>query len=96
MNLTEATQYQVDGVAILAGADIDYLGPYEFPCDECGEMVDLTSPITVTIMEADGSEAKKEMPEAAARALLHTVGLPPPPVLCDREERGEITTEVPA
>ena len=83
------------GVTVLAGANLDFGEPTERPCDECGSMVDLTSPITVTIQEKDGTETVQEMTEADARALLATVSIPPPPVLCDRhDDPGPITTEV--
>jgi hypothetical protein len=88
-------QYQVDGVGVVAGADLDYEGPSAFPCDDCGAMVDLTSEITVKIMEADGSESEEKMTEAAARALLSVVNIPPPPVMCDQHDGvGPIGTEV--
>lgn len=88
-------QYQADGVAVLEGADLDFEMPAEFPCDDCGAMVDLTSVITVRIVEKDGTEASREMSEANARAILGTLGIPPPPVLCCQHDPGEITTEAP-
>ena len=93
MNLHQATQYQISGVGVLEGADIDFGQPTEFPCDECGGMVDLSGVITVTIESADGTTEVREMSEADARALLATVGLPPPPVMCDQHDQEEIVTE---
>ena len=82
----EATQRAVDGIGVIAGADVDW-GQIDLPCGECGEMVNLNTPITVTIVEHDGSESSKEMTEANARALIAAVGLAPPPVRCDRHAR---------
>src|SRR3972149_4792293 len=73
----------MSGVGVIPGADLDW-GQIDLPCAECGEMVDLNTPITVTIVEHDGSEFSKEMTEANARALLASVGLTPPPVRCER------------
>ena len=80
------TQYQVDnGVAVVKGADIDYEGPTEFPCDECGGIVDLTTIITVRTFDMkDGVETVEKMTEAAARNLLRLADIPPPPVLCEK------------
>jgi len=83
VNRVEATQRAVDGIGVIVGADIDW-GQIDLPCAECGEMVNLNTPITVTIVEHDGSESSKEMTEANARALLAAVGLAPPPVRCDQ------------
>jgi hypothetical protein len=47
-------------------------------------MVDLTSIITVNIVQVDGSESASKMTEADARALITQVGIAPPPVLCDQ------------
>ena len=91
MNRQEATQYQVDGVGVLEGADVAFEQPTEFPCDECGGMVDLTALITVTIIGRDGVESEQRMSESDARALLTQMGLAPPPVLCDQHEPQEIT-----
>lgn len=94
MNRVEATQYGADGVAVMAGADVDFQQPQEMPCDDCGGLVDLSSTIKFTVMEADGTESAQEMSEADARALLASVGVPPPPVLCDAHgDEGEIVTE---
>ena len=82
----EATQRAVDGIGVIAGAGIDW-GQIDLPCGECGEMVNLNTPITVTIVEHDGSESSKEMTEANARALIAAVGLAPPRVMCDRHAR---------
>lgn len=76
---------------MLAGTDIDFRQPTEAPCAECGGMVDLSSDITVNIVQADGSEAKSRMTEADARALLAQVGMMPPPVLCGRHEAFSVT-----
>lgn len=92
MNRQQAVQYQADAVAVLHGADLDFEVPTEFPCDECGAMVDLTSMITVSIVEKDGAESTAEMSEAKARALLGTLDIPPPPVLCCQHDPGEIIT----
>ena len=86
-------QYEVDGVAVMKGADLNFDQPAEFPCDECGGMVDLSSPITVHIVALDGTETEQVMSEADARALLTTISIPPPPVLCDRHGDQEIITE---
>ena len=83
MNHLDSTQYAMSGVGVIPGADLDW-GQIDLPCAECGEMVDLNTPITVTIVEHDGSESSKEMTEANARALLCQVGLAPPPVMCER------------
>ena len=105
MNRQEAVQYQMSGVSVLPNADLDFGQPTEFPCDDCGAMVDLTSIILVTMIEDGEGEhcecgdppqrhAHQPMTEADARALLHTVGLPPPPVMCDQhDDPGPITTE---
>ena len=60
------------------------------PCSVCDEMVDMSSPITVTITEADGSETSEEMSEADARVLMVQGGLPPPPVVCDKHTEYKI------
>ena len=93
MNRLQATQYQTNGAGVLKGADLNFEQPTEFPCDDCGGMVDLTSVIAVEIQNMDGTMERQEMTEANARALLATVGVPPPPVLCDAHpEEGPITT----
>ena len=90
MTRQEATQYTADMVGVVDGADIDWQQPLSAPCEECGGMVDLSSPIKVQLIEvADQSEVFTTMPEAEARQLLAEVGLPPPPVLCDKHERIE-------
>ena len=99
MNLHEATQYGVNGITVLEGANLDFQQPTEFPCDDCGAMVDLSKEIMVSVVTAKniqdgvgGTETK--MTEANARALLAQVGIPPPPVLCDQhDDVGPITTE---
>ena len=84
----------MSGVGVLANADLGFGQPTEFPCDDCGAMVDLTSEITVKIVETDGSEVETQMTEADARALLYTVGLPPPPFMCEKhDDAGPIGTE---
>lgn len=93
MSRVEATQMTVDGVGVIAGADTEFRQPSEFPCDDCGAMVDLTSIISVVRVEEDGSETQEWMSEADARALLATMEIPPPPVLCDRHDPMEIATE---
>ncbi len=68
----------------------------EFPCDDCGGMVDLTSIITVRVQEEDGPDTVLDMTEAKARSLLDAAGVPQPPVLCDQHpEEGPINTEIP-
>ena len=57
----------------------------EFPCDECGGIVDLTTIITVRTFDMQkGAETEERMTEAAARNLLRQAGLTPPPVLCEK------------
>ena len=63
------------------------------PCDTCGKMVDLDSPITVVLQEPDGSKCQTVMPEWEARDILHENGVPLPPVLCNNHERYKIVTE---
>ena len=94
MNHHEAVQYGANGVTVLEGANIDFGQPTEFPCDECGAMVDLGSIINVAMHNKDGTITEQQMTEANARALLAQVGLPPPPVMCDQhDDPGPITTE---
>ena len=64
---------------------------HEFPCEQCGGMVDLEGLITVKLQEADGSVVQTQMPEWEARDLLYDGGLQPPPVICDAHERIAIT-----
>ena len=87
MKQQEAMQYVADGVGVLAGVGLDFEQPPELPCGECGAMVGMTSVITVNVIEADGSQSTQEMTEANARALVATVGLPLPPVLCYQHAR---------
>ena len=90
MTRQEATQYSASMVGVVDGADIDWQQPLQAPCEECGGMVDLSTPIKVQLIEvADQSEVFTTMPEAKARQLLAVVGLPAPPVLCDKHERIE-------
>jgi hypothetical protein len=49
-------------------------------------MVRLDSPVTMRIVEADGSETQSTMSEAEARQFIAESGLLPPPVLCDQHE----------
>jgi hypothetical protein len=93
MNQQEATQYAIDGIGVLKGADIDFGQDIKAPCSICDKMVDLSSPVTVNIVDADGSESPTEMTEADARVLIVSVGLPVPPVVCSQHE--EITPEFP-
>jgi len=89
MKHLESTQYAISGVSVIPGADLDW-GQIDLPCAECGEMVDLSGIITVNIVEQDGTEGEPtEMTEANARALLATVGIVPPPVLCDQHDPEE-------
>ena len=85
-------QALADHVVVFEAADTDFGVPEEAPCAECGGMVKLTSEITVTRAAADGSETTERMTEANARQLLAEVGIPPPPVLCDRHGEVEIET----
>ena len=62
----------------------------QFPCEECGKMVDLDRLITVSDVDTDGSEVHTTMSEFDARALLDELGIPRPPVLCANEERMDI------
>jgi len=89
MKHLESTQYAMSGVGVIAGTDIDW-GQIDLPCSECGEMVDLSGIITVNIVEQDGTAGEsQEMTEANARALLATVGITPPPVLCELHDPEE-------
>lgn len=65
----------------------------EFPCEECGGMVDLSREVVVSLYEPNGSRVETRMSEYEARRLLDETGIPRPPVLCEREERREIVTE---
>ena len=69
------------------------MAEHEFPCEECGGMVDLSATITVSLEEKDGSKVQTEMTEWEARNLLDELGLPRPPVICAAHERREILTE---
>ena len=92
MNRQEVAQYQVAGVGVFAGADIDFGQPSESPCWRCGEPVDLSVMITVNIVDGD-SVTTTEITEANARALLAQVGMGSPDVLCSEHE--EVTMELP-
>ncbi len=59
-------------------------------------MVDLTSIITVNIVQADGSESASKMTEADARALIAQVEIAPPPVLCDQHQWIENEVRLPS
>ena len=88
MTRQEVTQMGADAIGVLPGAETpDYVLLH--PCEECGGMVDLSSPIQVHLVEMDGSDVFTTMPEAEARGLLAEVGIPPPPILCDKHERFE-------
>ena len=76
----------MDGIGVLKGACLDFGQDIKSPCLVCDGMVDLSSPVMVKIIDADGSESAQEMSEADARVLIVSVGLPPPPVLCDQHE----------
>lgn len=65
----------------------------EFPCEECGRLVDLSTLVTVSMNESDGSNVATRMSELEARALLDDLGIPRPPVLCNAHESQEIVTE---
>ena len=84
MNRLQVTQYGVDNIGVLAGADLDFAQPDEQPCAECGGPVDLSALIVVRV-----GEDTKVMSEADARALLATLGIEPPIVLCDQHEPEE-------
>ena len=86
MKRIEAMQYSVNGIGVLAGTDIDFQQPTEFPCNECGGIVDLTSPITVRIVNMDGTETEQIVTEADARALLSNTSIPPPPIMCNQHD----------
>ena len=86
MTQHEGIQEALDGIGVLKGACLDFGQDIKSPCLVCDGMVDLSSPVTVTIVDADGSESAQEMSEADARVLIVSVGLPPPPVLCDQHE----------
>ena len=75
MNRQEETQYAIGGIGVVEGADTDFKQPQEAPCRDCGGMVDLTSAITFTIQNADGSESPSKMTEANARARLQLLDL---------------------
>ncbi len=79
-------QYGVDGIGVMRGADINFEQPPEAPCEVCGGMVNLESPIDVTVEQANGSMEVERMTEANARALMAMMGIQPPPVMCDEHE----------
>jgi len=91
----EVTQYQVSGIGVVEGADLDFKQPLEAPCRDCGGMVDLTSIITVNTVAHDGTETTQEMTEADARALIAQVEIAPPPVLCDQHQWVENEVKLP-
>ena len=86
MNRQEATQYVADGIGILPGATLDFGQPPRGLCAECGGLVKLDSEISFVIQEHDGSETVERMTEANARALMTTMDIAPPPILCDWHE----------
>ena len=62
------------------------------PCWVCGKTVDLSSPITVNVINGDKTTTT-EMAEANARALLAQLGMGAPSVLCG--EHDEIALVLP-
>ena len=57
-------------------------------------MIDLSGLIRVRMCEPGDPEGVfTEMTEFEARSLLHDLGIPRPPVLCDKHERMEIIME---
>ena len=95
MTRQDVTQDQMNNVAVLPGADIDFGLSLERPCEECGGLVDLSGLINVSTHDIEtGEDTLQVMSEADARQLLAEAGIQPPPVMCDRhEERYVITTE---
>jgi len=93
MTRSEAVQYMADHVGVIAGVDVDFGMSLEAPCEECGGLVRLDSLITVRVVEVNGVESMQQMTEADARCLLNEMGIPSPPVMCDRHEPREISTE---
>ena len=73
-------------LGVLAGANIESWEGVCLPCSSCGEIINLGSEFTVTVIEADGSESSEKMSEARERALLTLLGITPPPMLCSRHE----------
>ena len=61
--------------------------PLELWCEACGNLVDLSSVITVKMVDPDGSEVQQEMTEAAARRLLDELGIQQPPIICAEHEK---------
>ena len=86
MTRQEDVQETVDGIGVIKGADLDFGQGITAACSVCDASVDMSSPITVTITEVGGAESSQEMTEADARVLVVSVGLPPPPVLCEQHE----------
>ena len=84
MSRLEETQYAVGGIGVFEGANLDFAQSTEAPCRDCGGMVDLTTIITVNVLNEDGAESASQMTEANARALMMMVEMAPPPVLCDQ------------
>ena len=94
MTRLEETQYHVDHVGVLAGAELPEIPTATALCEECGGEVSLDGVITVSIVEMDGSEVFTQMTEGAARVLLGTLGLPQPAVLCSQHEPMEVSTSL--
>ena len=93
--LTE-TQYAVSGVGVIEGANLDFKQPLEATCRDCGGMVDLTTIITVNVLNEDGTQSASQMTEANARALLTMLDMAPPPVLCDQHAWIENEVKIPS
>ncbi len=84
MTHQEDVQETVDGIGVVKGADLDFGQNVQLPCSACDALVDMSSSIIVKITDVGGTESSQEMTEADARVLICSVGLPPPPVLCDQ------------
>ena len=82
MSRHDATQYLAQGVGLFPGVDTDFGTPPELPCVECGAMVNMASPITFVVENADGFVEHKVLSEGDARTLLVQGGLIPPVVMC--------------
>ena len=82
--------YLASGVGIVKGADTDFGMDDHQPCHICGELVDLTTPITFIVQdEPTGHTVTETMTEANARQLMLQVGVIPPPVTCNKHEEPE-------
>lgn len=89
MNGHEIVQYHADHVGVIEGADLDFQQPPEAPCERCGRMVNLESPITVSQQQEDGTMTETRMTEADARALMSVMNIMPPAIMCDQHEDAE-------